>query len=49
MKNKNNPFSNREFFKHFFEEHDKAEKLKILQEVIDTINQVMDGEPHSTT
>ena len=41
MNKKSKPFENRHFYKHFFTEHDKAEKLTVLQGFTDKINKVI--------
>jgi hypothetical protein len=33
MNKKNEPFKNRQFYEHFFKEHEKAEKIKILADI----------------
>ena len=33
MNNKNEPFKNRHFYDHFFKEHDKAEKIQIIEDM----------------
>ena len=41
MKKKNDPFTNRHFYKHFFNEHDKAENISVLENVTSKIGEVI--------
>ena len=41
MNNKNEPFKNRHFYDHFFKEHDKAEKIEIIEDVSDKIKSML--------
>jgi hypothetical protein len=37
MSKKNKPLTNRHFYEHFFKEHEKSEKIQILQDVTSKI------------
>lgn len=41
LNKKQKPFSNRQFYKYFYEQHDKAEKLEILEKVCLKIQEVL--------
>ena len=47
IKKKNEPFTNRHFYKRFFSEHEKAEKINALEKVASKLTSVLaheDGE-----
>lgn len=41
LKKKNKPFENRFFYNHFYQEHDKAEKLEVLEQFTEKIQEVI--------
>jgi hypothetical protein len=42
MNNKNDPFKNRQFYDHFFREHEKAAQIQIIEDVSNKIKDMFE-------